>query len=134
MYWAETRLGKERLLNSYAYEKLLKENGWLPLGTDFPVEEIDPLKTFYAAVARKDAKGFPENGFQKENALTREQALRGMTIWAAKASFDEDKTGSLEKGKSADFVVLDQDLMEIPENEILKTRVLETWIDGEKVY
>jgi len=134
MYWAEQRLGKERLLNSYAYEKLLKENGWLPLGTDFPVEEINPVKTFYAAVIRKDAKGFPENGFQKENALTREQALKGMTIWAAKAAFDENEKGSLEIGKSADFVILDQDLMTVPEKDILKTQVLETWINGEKVF
>ena len=134
MYWAEQRLGKERLKNSYAFEKLLNENGWLPLGTDFPVEEINPIKTFYAAVARKDASGFPENGFQKENALRREQALRGMTIWAAKASFDDKEKGSLEAGKSADFVILDQDLMTIPENEILKTQVLQTWINGENVY
>ncbi len=134
MYWAESRLGKERLHHSYTYEELLKENGWIPLGTDFPVEEINPIKTFYAAVVRKDAKGFPEQGFQKENALTREQTLRGMTIWAAKASFDEDKKGSLEKGKSADFVILDQDIMQVPENKILDTKVLETWIDGVKVF
>lgn len=134
MYWAEERLGKQRLHDSYAYEKLLKENDWLPLGTDFPVEEINPIKTFYAAVVRKDASGFPENGFQTENALTREQALRGMTIWAAKASFDEKEKGSLEAGKSADFVILDQDIMTVPENEILNSRVLETWINGENVY
>lgn len=134
MHWAESRLGKTRIKSAYAYEELLNENGWLPLGTDFPVEEINPFKTFYAAVARKDASGFPENGFQKENALSREQALRGMTIWAAKASFDEKEKGSLEVGKSADFVILNQDLMTVPENEILKTQVLETWIEGERVF
>jgi len=112
----------------------LNENGWLPLGTDFPVEEINPIKTFYAAVARKDSNGFPKKGFQKENALTREQTLKGMTIWAAKASFDEQKKGSLEKGKSADFVILNQDLMKVSEEEILHTKVLETWIDGVQVY
>ena len=134
MYWAEQRLGKNRLKFSYAYQDLLQQNGWLPLGTDFPVEEINPIKTFYAAVARKDAKNFPENGFQKENGLTREQALRGMTIWAAKAGFQEDELGSLEVGKSADFVVLNQDLMKVEENKILETKVLETFSNGKKVH
>ena len=134
MYWAEERLGKERLQHSYAYQELLQQNGWLPLGTDFPVEEINPIKTFYAAVGRKDAKNFPANGFQKENALTREQALRGMTIWAAKSAFQENEVGSLEVGKSADFVVLNQDLMEVAEDKILQTKVLETFSNGKKVY
>lgn len=134
MYWAEERLGKERLKYSYAYEDLLKQNGWLPLGTDFPVEEINPIKTFYAAVARKDAKNFPANGFQKENALTREQALRGMTIWAAKAAFQEKEIGSLEVGKSADFVVLNQDLMKAEEHRILETKVNATYSNGKKVH
>ena len=134
MYWAEERLGKERLKFSYAYEELLKQNNWLPLGTDFPVEEISPLKTFYSAVARKDSKHFPEGGFQKENALTREQALRGMTIWAAKAAFQENEIGSLEVGKSGDFIIVDQDLMTVPEVKILDTKVLETYSNGNKVY
>ncbi|MGZ5263467.1 MAG: amidohydrolase, partial [Kaistella sp.] len=134
MYWAEDRLGKERLKYAYAYQDLLNQNGWLPLGTDFPVEEINPIKTFYAAVARKDAKNFPVGGFQKENALTREQALRGMTIWAAKAAFQEKEIGSLEVGKSADFVVLNQDLMTVNESEILKTKALETFSRGKKVH
>lgn len=134
MYWAEDRLGKERLKYAYAYQDLLNQNGWLPLGTDFPVEEINPIKTFYAAVARKDAKNFPVGGFQKENALTREQALRGMTIWAAKAAFQEKEIGSLEVGKSADFVVLNQDLMSVNESEILKTKALETFSRGKKVH
>ena len=134
MYWAEERLGKERLKYSYAYEDLLKQNGWLPLGTDFPVEEINPFKTFLAAVARKDSKNFPANGFQKENALTREQTIRGMTIWAAKAAFQENELGSLEVGKSADFIILNQDLMTIPETEILNTKVLETYSNGKAVF
>ncbi|SIS76395.1 hypothetical protein SAMN05421789_10618 [Kaistella chaponensis] len=134
MYWAEERLGKDRLKYSYAYEDLLKQNSWLPLGTDFPVEEISPLKTFYSAVARKDSKHFPEGGFQKENALTREQALRGMTIWAAKAAFQENEIGSLEVGKSGDFIIVDQDLMTVPEVKILDTKVLETYSNGKKVF
>lgn len=134
MYWAEERLGKERLKYSYAYEDLLKQNGWLPLGTDFPVEEINPFKTFLAAVARKDSKNFPANGFQKENALTRQQTIRGMTIWAAKAAFQENELGSLEVGKSADFIILNQDLMTVPETEILNTKVLETYSNGKAVF
>ena len=134
MYWAEERVGKERLKYSYAYKDLLKQNGWLPLGTDFPVEEISPFKTFLAAVARKDANNFPANGFQKENALTREQAIRGMTIWAAKAGFQENEIGSLEVGKSADFIILNQDLMKVPEDQILKTKVLKTYSSGKQVF
>ena len=106
MYWAGDRLGTERVKGAYAYQQLLKQNGWIPLGTDFPVEDISTFKTFYAAVVRKDAKGFPAGGYQMENALTREEALRGMTIWAAKANFEEKEKGSLEKGKFADFIIL----------------------------
>ena len=134
MYWAEERLGKERLKDAYAYKRLLQQNGWLPLGTDFPVEDISPFKTFLAAVFRQDAKGFPPNGFQPENALSREQAIRGMTIWAAKADFLENEVGSLEKGKKADFVIVDKDLMTAPENEILQTKVLSTYVGGKKVF
>ncbi|SDE30326.1 amidohydrolase [Niabella drilacis] len=134
MYWAGSRLGAERLKGAYAYLQLLKQNGWIPLGTDFPVEDISPLKTFYAAVIRKDATGFPASGFRIENALTREQALRGMTIWAARAAFEEQEKGSLEPGKLADFVVLDRDLMQAPAAELLKTEVLKTYSGGEKVF
>ena len=134
MYWAEERLGSERIKTAYAYQDLLKQNGWVALGTDFPVEDINPFKTFLASVARKDAQNYPENGFQKENALTREQTLRGMTIWAAKSVFQEKERGSLEVGKNADFIILNQDLMNIDEKDILKTNVLETWVDGTKSY
>lgn len=134
MYWAGDRLGVERLKSAYAYKQLLEQNGWIPLGTDFPVEDISPFKTFYAAVVRKDAQGFPETGFQKENALTREQALRGMTIWAAKAAFEENEKGSLEPGKVADFVILDNDLMHVSEHELLQLRVWRTYLGGAMVY
>ncbi len=130
MYWAEERLGKERLKGGYAFKQLLRQNGWLPLGTDFPVEDISPFKTFLAAVARKDAKGFPDSGFQAENALSREETIRGMTIWAAKAGFLEKEVGSLEVGKKADFILLDKDLMKVAENEILKIKVTGTYVGG----
>lgn len=134
MYWAEERLGSERIKGAYAYKQLLQQNGWLPLGTDFPVEDISTFKTFLAAVARKDAKGFPEKGFQPENALTREEAIKGMTIWAAKADFLEKEVGSIEVGKKADFIILDKDLMKVDEKDILNTRVISTYIGGKKVY
>jgi len=134
MYWAVNRLGKKRLKSSYAYKQLLEQNGWLPLGTDFPVENINPMYTFYAAVERKDLSGYPKDGFQPENALTREQALRGMTIWAAKANFEEKEKGSIEPGKYADFVILDEDIMKIDGADIPNVKVLKTYINGEKVY
>ncbi|MFZ9388530.1 MAG: amidohydrolase, partial [Chitinophagaceae bacterium] len=134
MYWAADRLGPERVKGAYAYKQLLQQNGWIPLGTDFPVENISPIKTFFAAVVRKDAKGFPNGGYQPENALTREEAIRGMTIWAARANFEEQEKGSLEKGKWADFIILDRDLMKIPAADIPGTTVLKTYLGGEKVF
>ncbi|MBP6288079.1 MAG: amidohydrolase [Ferruginibacter sp.] len=134
MYWAGDRLGPVRVKGAYAYQQLLKENNWIPLGTDFPVEDISTFKTFFAAVVRQDAKGFPGGGYQMENALTREQTIRGMTIWAAKAAFEEKQKGSLEKGKFADFIILDTDLMNCKESAILKTKVLATYVNGERVY
>ena len=134
MYWAGDRLGAERLKGGYAFQQLLKQNGWLPLGTDFPVEEINPFKTFLAAVARQDAKGFPAGGFQMENALTREQTIRGMTIWAAKANRMEKQVGSIEVGKKADFILLDKDLMKVPADSILQVKVLKTYSNGERVH
>lgn len=134
MYWADKRLGPERVKGAYAYKKLLDENGWIPLGTDFPVEDISPFKTFYAAVVRQDSKGFPAGGFQVENALSRQETLKGMTIWAAKAAFEEKEKGSLEKGKAADFIVLDTDLMTCNAADILKAVVNQTYINGKNVY
>jgi predicted amidohydrolase YtcJ len=134
MYWAGARLGKEREKGAYAFRRLMEQNGWLPLGTDFPVEDISPILTFYASAIRKDAKGFPEGGYQFDNALSREQTLRGMTIWAAKANFEEQEKGSLELGKFADFIILNHNMMEVAPLDILKTKVLATFVGGEKVH
>lgn len=134
MYWAGDRLGAERVKGAYAFKQLLDQNGWLVLGTDFPVEEINPMYTFYAAVVRKDIKGYPAEGYQTENALSREEALRGMTIWAARGNFEEKEKGSLEAGKFADFVILDRDLMKSDAESLFKTQVLKTFVNGEMVY
>lgn len=134
MFWAVKRLGPVRIKTAYAYKQLLQQNGWLPLGTDFPVEDINPIYTFYAAVVRKNLDGLPANGFQVENALSREEALRGITIWPAKAQFEEKEKGSIEPGKYADFVILDQDIMKVDGNQLPKVKVLKTYINGEKVY
>tara|TARA_R110000868_G_scaffold98253_1_gene270289 strand:- start:2490 stop:4115 length:1626 start_codon:yes stop_codon:yes gene_type:complete len=133
MYWAGDRLGKDRLKNAYAYKKLLNMAGVIALGTDFPVEEVNPMLTFHAAVARKDSKGYPKGGFQMENALTREETLKGMTIWAAYSNFEEKEKGSLEVGKWADFVIFDRDIMKIIDSEILEMKASRTYIKGIKV-
>lgn len=131
MYWAKDRLGEERIKGAYAYKKLLNEYGKVALGTDYPIEKVNPMLTFFAAVARKDLNDFPENGFQMENALTREEALKGMTIWAAYANFEEDEKGSIEIGKFADFTVLDKDLMTINYTEIPGIKIKGTYVNGE---
>lgn len=134
MYWAEKRLGPERIKHAYSYKNLLALNGFIALGTDFPIEDIYPLETFYASVARKDAQGFPENGFLKNQGLSRLETLKGMTIWAAYAQFQDDEKGSIDVGKYADFTILDTDILSCPENEILNTKVTSTIIRGEEVY
>ncbi len=134
MGWIEDRLGSARMDRAHIYRKLLDQNGWLPNGSDFPIEKIDPLRGFRSAVFRKDDKGNPENGFMSENSLTREQALKAMTIWAARANFEEAGRGSLEPGKMADFTVLDTDLMSADEVDLRKTRVLMTSLAGKVVF
>jgi hypothetical protein len=134
MYWAGNRVGEERIKGAYAYQTLLSQNGWLPNGTDFPVENIEPLFTFYSSVFRTDHKGFPEGGWQLEEGLTREQTLRTMTIWAAKAAFEENEKGNLEPGKFADFVILDTDLLTATPQQVLDSKIESTWIGGQKVF
>ncbi len=134
MYWAGERLGAARLKTAYAYAELLKQYGQLALGSDFPVEDINPLFGFHAAVARQDAKNFPATGFQMENAISREQALRGMTTWAAHAAFEEKRKGQIKPGMLADFVVLNTDLLTAPKEQLRDAKVLQTWIGGKKVF
>ena len=133
MYWAEDRVGPDRSKGAYAYKTLLNKAGIIALGTDFPVEQVNPMYTFYAAVARKDLENYPEGGYRMEDALSREEALRGMTIWAAYSNFEEDEKGSLEAGKFADFVVLDKDIMKVDEAALPSTKVLATFVNGENV-
>lgn len=134
MYWAEDRVGSERMKGAYAFKDLLDNYGKVALGTDFPVEKVNPFYTFYAAVARKDLNNYPEKGFQMENSLSREETLKGMTLWAAYSNFEEDEKGSIEIGKFADFVILNQDIMTVEEAKLPKTKALVTYLNGEKVY
>jgi predicted amidohydrolase YtcJ len=134
MYWLADRLGPERVKHAYAYRDLLQQNGLLANGSDFPVEAVSPLYGFHAAVARQDAKGWPEGGFQMDNALDRPTALRAMTIWAAYANFEEAERGSIEPGKMADLVVLEDDLLTAPAPRLRELKVLRTYIGGERVY
>ncbi|MEN8788178.1 MAG: amidohydrolase [Flavobacteriaceae bacterium] len=131
MYWAEDRLGPERIKGAYAFKTLLESSGIVALGTDFPVEKVNPFHTFYAAVARKDTDQYPDGGYQINEALSREEALKGMTIWAAYSNFEEKEKGSIEVGKWADFVVLNKDLMTIPEEEILELKAEQVYLGGQ---
>jgi len=134
MYWAQDRIGKERMKGAYAYKDLLEVYGKVALGTDFPVEQVNPFLTFYAAAVRKDTDGYPDGGFQIENRLSREETLKGMTIWAAYSNFEENEKGSIEVGKLADFTILDQNIMTIDAAKIPKTKATATYVNGEKVY
>jgi predicted amidohydrolase YtcJ len=134
MYWAEQRVGPERIKGAYAWRTLLNTGVIIPNGSDFPVEQVNPLISFHSSVTRQDAKNWPEGGWYPDEKMTREEALRSMTIWPAHAAFQEAVMGSLQAGKYADFVVLDRDIMSVPDTSLLGTRVLGTFIGGEAVY
>lgn len=134
MYWAGDRVGEEREKGAYAYKALLEKAGTVALGTDFPVEKVSPFLTFYAAVARKDLDNYPEGGYQMKDALTREETLKGMTIWAAYSNFEEDEKGSIEVGKFADFTLYSDNLMEVPIEDVPKIEAEQTYIAGKRVH
>jgi predicted amidohydrolase YtcJ len=134
MYWAGNRLGTERLRGAYAWRSLLNTGVIIPNGSDFPVELVNPLLSFHAAIARQDPNDFPVGGWYPEQRMTRDEALRSMTLWPAKAAFQEQMLGSLTAGKFADFVVLDQDIMRVAPELVLRTHVVQTWVGGAKVY
>lgn len=134
MYWVYDRIGKERTSNAYAYKKLIEYADLIAGGSDFPVEGINPFRGIYAAVVRQDLKRIPANGFEPGNKITREQAIKSFTIWAAFAGFEEKIKGSLEPGKAADFIVIDKDIMNCNEYEIPYIKVLKTYSDGKQVY
>ncbi|GLU43980.1 amidohydrolase [Allomuricauda sp. NBRC 101325] len=133
MYWAGDRLGPERVKGAYAYKELLDKAGLVALGTDFPVERVSPFLTFYAAVARQDLDQYPEGGYQMENALSREETLKGMTIWAAYSNFEEDEKGSIAPGKFADFVILSEDIMTAPLQNIPNIQAEQVFLGGKKM-
>lgn len=134
MRWAEDRLGPSRIHGAYAWRSLLNTGVIIPNGTDFPVEQVNPLITFHSAVTRQDSTGWPDGGWYPEQRMTRDEALRSMTIWPAYAGFQENLMGSITPGKYADFTVLDQDIMTVPANDILKTNVVATYMGGKAVY
>ncbi|MBD2699419.1 amidohydrolase [Spirosoma sp. BT702] len=134
MYWAGDRLGPERVKGAYAFNDLMKQNGLIAFGSDFPVEAVNPIFGFHAAVARQDAKNYPAGGYQIENSIDRKSALLAMTRWAAYACFEDHLRGCIAPGKQADFVVLDRDIMTAPNEQLRQTSVKQTWIGGERVF
>jgi predicted amidohydrolase YtcJ len=134
MPWAEARVGAARIKGAYAWRSLLNTGVVIPNGSDFPVEEVNPLISFHSAVSRQDAANQPSGGWYREQAMTRNEALKAMTIWPAYAAFQEKEMGSISPGKLADFVILDADIMSVPVEQILATRVKSTWIGGRSVY
>jgi predicted amidohydrolase YtcJ len=134
LHFAPSRVGIPRLAGAYVWQTFIKSGVAVAGGSDAPVERGEPMIEFYAAVARKDQKGFSGEGWHPEEAATRDQALKMFTIWPAFAAFEEKLRGSIEVGKLADFTILSGDIMKIPEMEILKTRCLMTVINGEIVF
>lgn len=134
MYWAPNRLGYARTLGGYAWRSLLNTGVIIANGTDFPVEDVDPLKTFHSSVTRQDANNWPAGGWFPDQRMTREEALKSMTIWPAIAAFQEKDLGSLQTGKYADFVMLDRDIMTVAPEAILGTKIVATYVAGRAVY
>ncbi len=134
MYWAPTRLGYARTLGAYAWRSLLNTGVIIPNGSDFPVERVNPLYSFHAALSRQDDNSWPPGGWFPEQMMTRDEALKAMTIWPAFAAFQEKELGSLTPGKLADFVILDRDIMTVPPADILGTSVIATYIAGKAVF
>jgi predicted amidohydrolase YtcJ len=134
MYFVEDRIGKQRAEGAYAWQWFLEAGMVIPCGSDFPVESNNPLFGIYAAVTRQDVKGWPEGGWFPQHRMTIKEAIKGFTIWAAYGAFQEDVLGSIEKGKLADFTVLDRDILEIEAKEIPKTKVLYTIVGGKIRY
>jgi len=134
LHFAPSRLGLKRLEGAYAWASFIKSGVIVPGGSDAPVERGEPMIEFYAAVARKDIRGFSAEGWHPEEAVSREQALKMFTVWPAYAAFEENLRGAIEVGKLADFTVLSADIMKIPEAEILQTRCVMTVIGGEVAY
>jgi predicted amidohydrolase YtcJ len=134
MRWAKDRLGPDRLNGAWAPQRFLKAGARITNGSDFPVESTNPLWGFYAAVTRQDHQGQPPGGFMPDQKLSRERALESWTKDGAYAAFEDKQKGSLESGKLADFVMLSQDIMKVPDNKLLDTRVLMTVLGGQVVY
>jgi predicted amidohydrolase YtcJ len=134
MYWAAKRLGPSRVLGAYAWRALLQTGVIIPNGSDFPVEAVNPLLSYHSAITRQDAQNWPPGGWQPWEAMTREEALKSITIWPAVAGFQESVLGSLTPGKYADFVVYDRDIVRAAPDEILAAQVVATWVGGAAVY
>ncbi len=134
MYWADERLREQRLAGAYAWQSLLDSGARLAFGSDFPVEQVDPMLGIFAAVSRQDTEGWPQGGWLPAERMSRQAAIRAFTLDAAYAGFMENQVGSLETGKRADFIVFERDIMEIPAEQIPDLKVAETWVDGKRVF
>jgi predicted amidohydrolase YtcJ len=133
--WAIDRLGEKRIIDgAYVWQSLFKTGARIANVTDAPVEPVDPIPSFYASVTRKTLQGLPEGGYEGEQKMTREQALKSYTLDGAFAEFEENFKGSIQVGKAADFTVFDKNIMEIPEDEILKAKVQMTVVGGKVVF
>jgi hypothetical protein len=134
MDWAESRLGPERVKGAYAWKSLINSGSIIPAGSDFPNDIMQPLWGFYAAITRKDQDGKPEGGWYTEQCMSREEALKSYTIWAAFAAFEEKLKGTIQIGKLADLTILSKDIMTIDPKDILTTDIEMTIVDGKVVY